>query len=261
MSTDPSPTFNPISASPVTTFLTVILVAFFLLGFFTIYVCRCFLENVTDTLQIQQTLSGNIIGEAARTGLDPSLIQSFPTFLYSSVKDFHKEEYGLECAICLLEFEDDSLLRLLPVCYHVFDQECIDLWLESHKTCPVCRRDLDLPPDSLDKYSKELICKHKHMHDSHHENNNQSLEDAVRIDIKEDEHGGEGQDEHALKRKQMDEDKKVERIARSHTTGHSVVRTREGQDSVDRYTLRLPEHVKVRLIRGHNSAKGSKTFG
>merc|ERR1712226_937618 len=107
--------------------LTAILLVFFLLGFLSVYLCRCFIQNVTGTFQIQGTPSGNVIGAAAKTGLDPSLIQSFPTFLYSSVKDFRKEEYGLECAICLLEFEDDSLLRLLPVCYHVFHQECIDL--------------------------------------------------------------------------------------------------------------------------------------
>ncbi|XP_065635232.1 RING-H2 finger protein ATL29-like [Quercus suber] len=261
MATDPSsPTFYPTSVPPIAAVLTAILIAFFLLCFFFMYFCRCCLQDVTDTLQIQRTPSGNVIGAAAKTGLDPSLIQSFPTFLYSSVKEFHKEEYGLECAICLLEFEDDSLLRFLPVCHHVFHQECIDLWLESHKTCPVCRRDLDLPPDLLDKYSKELIYNHNHMHDSHHENNNQSLED-VRIDIKEDEHGGESQDEHALKRKQMDDDKKVEIIARSHTTGHSIAKTREEEDCVDRYTLRLPKNVKERLIRGHIWSKSCKTFG
>ena len=259
MATDPS-SVNPTPAPPVAALLTAILLVFFLLGFLSVYICRCFIQNVTGTLQIQGTPSGNARA-AAKTGLDPSLIQSFPTFLYSSVKDFRKEEYGLECAICLLEFEDDSLLRLLSVCYHVFHQECIDLWLESHKTCPVCRRDLDLPPDSLNKYSKELIYNLNHMHDSHHENNNQSLEDVVRIDIKEDEHGGESQDEHALKRKQMDEDKKVEIIARSHTTGHSLVKTREKEDCVDRYTLRLPKHVKERLIKGHKLAQSCKTFG
>ena len=259
MATDPS-SVNPTPAPPVAALLTAILLVFFLLGFLSVYICRCFIQNVTGTLQIQGTPSGNARA-AAKTGLDPSLIQSFPTFLYSSVKDFRKEEYGLECAICLLEFEDDSLLRLLSVCYHVFHQECIDLWLESHKTCPVCRRDLDLPPDSLNKYSKELIYNLNHMHDSHHENNNQSLEDVVHIDIKESEHGGESRYEHALQRKQMDEDEQVERIARSHTTGHSMVRTREGQDSMDRYTLRLPEHVKIRLIRGDNCTKSCTTFG
>ncbi|XP_030947113.1 RING-H2 finger protein ATL29-like [Quercus lobata] len=257
MATDPSP-LNPTPVPPISAVLTAIIIVFLFLAFFFIYFCRCFIQ---DPLQIQGTPSGNVIGAAAKTGLDPSLMQSFPTFLYSSVKHFHKEEYALECAICLLEFEDDSLLRLLPVCYHVFHQECIDVWLESHKTCPVCRRDLDLPPDSLDKYSKELIYKLNHMHDSHHENNNQSLEDVVRIDIKEDEHGGESQDEHALKRKQMDEDKKVEIIARSHTTGHSLVKTREKEDCVDRYTLRLPKHVKERLIKGHKLAQSCKTFG
>lgn len=29
--------------------------------------------------------------------------------------------------------------RKLPKCEHVFHMECIDMWLHSHATCPVCR--------------------------------------------------------------------------------------------------------------------------
>lgn len=49
---------------------------------------------------------------------------------------------ALECAVCLNEFEDDETLRLIPKCDHVFHPECIDAWLASHSTCPVCRANL-----------------------------------------------------------------------------------------------------------------------
>ncbi|CAN1345765.1 Putative RING-H2 finger protein ATL36 [Linum perenne] len=69
-------------------------------------------------------------------------------FLYSSVKGLKIGKGGLECAVCISEFEDAETLRLIPACSHVFHIDCIDSWLVSHVTCPVCRADLTLPrPD------------------------------------------------------------------------------------------------------------------
>nr|XP_043633686.1 RING-H2 finger protein ATL52-like [Erigeron canadensis] len=45
------------------------------------------------------------------------------------------------CSICLSEFEVDEDLRTLPECSHSFHVPCIDMWLYSHSTCPVCRSD------------------------------------------------------------------------------------------------------------------------
>ncbi|KAL6345302.1 hypothetical protein AAG906_015785 [Vitis piasezkii] len=79
-------------------------------------------------------------------GLNSSDIERFPTFVYSAVKAHKIRKEGLECAVCLNEFEDDETLRLLPKCNHVFHSDCIDLWLAFHVTCPVCRANLTPKP-------------------------------------------------------------------------------------------------------------------
>ncbi|EFJ07779.1 hypothetical protein SELMODRAFT_39820, partial [Selaginella moellendorffii] len=46
-----------------------------------------------------------------------------------------------KCSVCLCEFKaiTGEEVRLLPWCNHFFHPDCIDLWLVSHKSCPVCR--------------------------------------------------------------------------------------------------------------------------
>lgn len=48
----------------------------------------------------------------------------------------------LECVVCLGEFGNEDIVKIMPKCCHVFHRECIDTWLACHLTCPVCRADL-----------------------------------------------------------------------------------------------------------------------
>ncbi|KAM0953305.1 putative transcription factor C2H2 family [Dioscorea sansibarensis] len=48
-------------------------------------------------------------------------------------------ELQAECPVCLSTFMDGEQLRLLPHCQHSFHVSCIDMWLNSHSSCPVCR--------------------------------------------------------------------------------------------------------------------------
>ncbi|RXH94440.1 hypothetical protein DVH24_024124 [Malus domestica] len=43
------------------------------------------------------------------------------------------------CPVCLDEFEEGEYLRTLPECSHSFHVPCIDMWLYSQPSCPVCR--------------------------------------------------------------------------------------------------------------------------
>ena len=43
------------------------------------------------------------------------------------------------CSICLGEYNDKEILRIMPTCRHNFHLECIDVWLQKQTTCPICR--------------------------------------------------------------------------------------------------------------------------
>ncbi|KAF3553622.1 hypothetical protein F2Q69_00016160 [Brassica cretica] len=55
-----------------------------------------------------------------------------------------------DCAVCLCEFTEKDKLRLLPTCSHAFHLNCIDTWLQSNSTCPLCRGTLFSPGFSME---------------------------------------------------------------------------------------------------------------
>ncbi|KAL8200066.1 hypothetical protein R6Q57_011406 [Mikania cordata] len=71
-------------------------------------------------------------------GLDQSVIDSIQMFNYRKEVGFI-DGTGSDCAVCLGSFQEEESLRLLPKCSHAFHVACVDAWLRSHKTCPLCR--------------------------------------------------------------------------------------------------------------------------
>ncbi|KAJ3701212.1 hypothetical protein LUZ61_004917 [Rhynchospora tenuis] len=85
-----------------------------------------------------------------KLGLDPAAIAQLPSFTYKrpllsadrSVGP-SEETYSTspECSICLSSIEEGEQVRQLPNCRHMFHKECIDVWLSTNASCPVCRGD------------------------------------------------------------------------------------------------------------------------
>ncbi|KAF7113874.1 hypothetical protein RHSIM_RhsimUnG0105300 [Rhododendron simsii] len=69
-------------------------------------------------------------------GLQSSVINSIAICKYKRGDGLVE---GTECSVCLNEFEEDEILRLLPKCNHAFHIPCIDTWLRTHTNCPLCR--------------------------------------------------------------------------------------------------------------------------
>ncbi|XP_027352205.1 RING-H2 finger protein ATL67-like [Abrus precatorius] len=70
-------------------------------------------------------------------GLDQSVINSYPRFQFSRDRDTTRN--NTTCSICLCEYKDSEMLRMMPECRHYFHLCCLDSWLKLNGSCPVCR--------------------------------------------------------------------------------------------------------------------------
>lgn len=232
--------------------IAVLVAALFFMGFFSIYIRNCYDSAGAGGGSVGgRGLSMRARRAAAARGLDRSVVETFPTFSYSEVKDHKIGKGALECAVCLNEFEDDETLRLLPKCDHVFHPDCIDAWLDSHVTCPVCRANL-LPQAEGEQA--------------------ETVTDAATADDGRDDAVGrtESRNEEVVVQVDADDQPPPERNPsfelpnrttrswsirrpkmlgfgkfRSHSTGHSLVQP--GQN-LERFTLRLPEGVRKEVM-------------
>lgn len=100
--------------------------------------------------QLQRQFNGLLSPGSRFSGIDKRVIESLPFFRFSSLKGPRE---GLECSVCLSRFEDAEILRLLPKCKHAFHIGCVDRWLESHSSCPLCRCKVGVEDATLFKYS------------------------------------------------------------------------------------------------------------
>ncbi|KAK4261461.1 hypothetical protein QN277_004454 [Acacia crassicarpa] len=134
-----SPNFSPL----VIAVIGIVASALLLVSYYTIISKYCGNPESSDT-QNHNDLSNEVDHnpslqepwQAPPSGLDEALIKSITVCKY-------KKEDGLisvaDCSVCLSEFKDDDTIRLLPKCSHAFHIPCIDTWLKSHSSCPLCR--------------------------------------------------------------------------------------------------------------------------
>lgn len=78
-------------------------------------------------------------------GLEPAAVANIPTKKYSD--EYFTSTEDSHCTVCLVEYLDEDILRILPYCGHFFHEGCIDVWLQLQSTCPVCRISLREAPE------------------------------------------------------------------------------------------------------------------
>jgi len=83
----------------------------------------------------------------------PGLIKEIDTVPYSPdlfAVDTSEDKEPPECSICQEEFSLDKPIKRTP-CGHFYHEACLGNWLENYaKTCPICRKDLELAIDERD---------------------------------------------------------------------------------------------------------------
>ncbi|XP_021591742.1 RING-H2 finger protein ATL46 [Manihot esculenta] len=142
----PSSSFNRIS--PVLLLVIIILAAVFFVSGVLHLLVRFFMKRshfspIYHSNRIPETSRSHSLQRQLQqlfrqhdSGLDQAFVDALPVF-------YHKDIMGLkepfDCAVCLCEFTDKDKLRLLPMCSHAFHIDCIDTWLLSNSTCPLCR--------------------------------------------------------------------------------------------------------------------------
>ncbi|XP_023538240.1 RING-H2 finger protein ATL34-like [Cucurbita pepo subsp. pepo] len=229
----------------------IVLVCFFIvIAVLSVYTRQCTDQHFGGRLLLStaQTATNTRSRTAAR-GLNADVIATFPTFLYANVKGLKIGNGSLECAVCLSEFEDDATLRLLPKCSHVFHADCIDAWLVSHSTCPVCRA--SLVPKPGDVSFAALLNSDLGIDRSGPVTGSESGQVIVRIP-----EGNQGQEVSLINPNEgLNQNGPIRSrstgwrlsglFPRSHSTGHSLIG--RGED-YERFTLRLPEEVRSEVL-------------
>ncbi|KAK4359800.1 hypothetical protein RND71_022029 [Anisodus tanguticus] len=75
---------------------------------------------------------------AANRGIKKKALKAFPVITYTT--ELKHSGIDSQCVICLSKFAVREKIKVLPKCNHEFHVKCIDKWLNSHSSCPICRR-------------------------------------------------------------------------------------------------------------------------
>ncbi|XP_062185401.1 putative RING-H2 finger protein ATL69 [Phragmites australis] len=133
--------------------------------------------------------------EHVRCGLEPLVVAAIPTMKYNC-EAFHSKD-DAQCSICLGEYKEKEILRIIPTCRHNFHLACLDVWLQKQTTCPICRISLKelqaavsssrsiqqlptVPENSVNTTHQWLLPVH---HDHRSEDNSPETQESVEVVI------------------------------------------------------------------------------
>uniref|UniRef100_A0A5B7B0J3 RING-type domain-containing protein n=1 Tax=Davidia involucrata TaxID=16924 RepID=A0A5B7B0J3_DAVIN len=109
---------------------------------FIVFVCTrliCGRLRAVESRQMYESDSGIDLEQPEHriTGLEPVVVAAIPTVKFN--REAFSSMEDAQCTICLGEYQEKEVLRIMPQCGHSFHLSCIDVWLRKQSTCPVCR--------------------------------------------------------------------------------------------------------------------------
>ncbi|CAI5512293.1 unnamed protein product [Closterium sp. Naga37s-1] len=83
---------------------------------------------------------GLLVDDRPGNGIPEELIKLLGQVVaFEAAKVGGECESERECIVCLGEYNEGDMVRVLDACHHMFHQDCIDAWLKAHNSCPICR--------------------------------------------------------------------------------------------------------------------------
>ncbi|KAL3074390.1 hypothetical protein niasHS_015220 [Heterodera schachtii] len=100
------------------------------------------------------------------------------------------EEERTECAICLCQIDAGTKVHPLPICKHMFHNECIEMWIGGgHNGCPICRQEI------LDMDTLSTTTANAQANNNNNNNSNGETQNEVIIEINDNNNNGTEQNE------------------------------------------------------------------
>ncbi|XP_016198987.1 RING-H2 finger protein ATL52-like [Arachis ipaensis] len=176
---------NPLSNNIVVLLLAMGSAAFVVSIYHLIAICFC--NNRQNSNNNEQNLHQQDGGEPSTS---TSVAHLIPSHKYHKKKVNENGEEaddcggsGGTCAVCLGDFEEGEELKTLPECMHSFHVPCIDMWLYSHTSCPVCRASATPSPVGLNHGPLNVFGDHSGYGLNNNNNNARQGIDMVQIAV------------------------------------------------------------------------------
>ncbi|KAJ4955380.1 hypothetical protein NE237_012163 [Protea cynaroides] len=122
--------------------LTTIVIGFGMSATFIVFICTRLMCGRIRALESRSVFELDSVTDLEQSvhrmnGLEPVVVAEIPTMKFN--REAFRSDEGALCSICLSEYEEKEVLRIMPKCSHNFHLSCIDVWLQKQSTCPVCR--------------------------------------------------------------------------------------------------------------------------
>lgn len=96
------------------------------------------MQNFLDQIDEEPRNEVQVVNPSSRNN---QVYESCDVFLFKSSWRFFSSDDRIQeqCIICFKKFEDNDLVKRFACQRHIFHVACINIWVDEHNTCPICK--------------------------------------------------------------------------------------------------------------------------